>query len=132
MASSLDKLEFNLCGTSEIQCDECGGDMELINISDKYTALLRCERCKIINISDKYTALLRRERCKIGKTKDLDESLLKNNFNLTSRFCRCDENFCLMIRKVLYPSEYINGWKKFGETSLPPKNAYEGYHRSRL
>ena len=42
--------------------------MELINISDKYTALLRCERCKIINISDKYTALLRCERCKIGKT----------------------------------------------------------------
>ena len=73
MASSLDKLAFSLCGTSEIQCDECGGDMELKNISDKYTALLRCERCKI------------------RKTKDLDESLLKKNFNLTSRFCRCDE-----------------------------------------
>ena len=45
VASSLDKLTSNLSGTSEIQCDECGDDMELINISDKYTALLRCERC---------------------------------------------------------------------------------------
>ena len=33
MASSLDKLASNLCGTSGIQCDKCKGNMELINIS---------------------------------------------------------------------------------------------------
>ena len=33
MASSLDKLESNLCGTSGIQCDKCKGNMELVNIS---------------------------------------------------------------------------------------------------
>ena len=33
MASSLDKLASNLCDTSEIQCDKCKGNMELINIS---------------------------------------------------------------------------------------------------
>ena len=30
MTSSLDKLASNLCGTSEVQCDKSGDDMELI------------------------------------------------------------------------------------------------------
>ena len=29
-----------------------------------------------------------------------------------------------MIRKGVYPCEYMDGWKKFEETSLPPKNAF--------
>ena len=29
-----------------------------------------------------------------------------------------------MIRKGVYPYEYMNGWKKFEETSLPPKDAF--------
>ena len=29
-----------------------------------------------------------------------------------------------MTRKGVYPCEYIDGWKKFEETSLPPKDAF--------
>ena len=68
MASSLDKLASNLCGTSGIQCDKCKGNMELINIPRDYIALLGCERCIT------------------KKTKVLDEGALKKNFNHTSRF----------------------------------------------
>ena len=46
MESSLHKLAGNLCGTSEIQCNNCKGNMELVNISGKYIALLKCKRCK--------------------------------------------------------------------------------------
>ena len=46
MASSLDKLASNLCDTREIQCDKCEGDIELVNISSKYIALLECKRHK--------------------------------------------------------------------------------------
>ena len=46
MASGLDKLASNLCGTSGIQCDKCKGNIELINISDEYIASLRCGGCK--------------------------------------------------------------------------------------
>ena len=106
MASSLDKLASNLCGTSGIQCDKCKGNMELINISGNYIASLGCERCRT------------------KKTKDLDKGALKKNFNHTSRFSECDEKFCLMIRKGVYPYEYMDGWKKFEETSLPPKDAF--------
>ena len=106
MASSLDKLASNLCGTSGIQCDKCKGNMELINISGNYIASLGCERCRT------------------KKTKDLDKGALKKNFNHTSRFWGCDEKFRLMIRKGVYPYEYMHSWKKVGETGLPPKGAF--------
>ena len=44
MASNLGKLTSNLCGTSEIQCDKCKGNMELINFSGDYIASLECVR----------------------------------------------------------------------------------------
>ena len=106
MASSLHKPASNLCGTSGIQCDKCKGNMELINISGDYIALLGCKRCRT------------------KKTKDLDEGVLKTNFNHTSRFWGCDEKFPLMIQKGVYPHTYMDGWKKFEETSLPPKDAF--------
>ena len=106
MASSLDKLASNLCCTSGIQCDKCKGNIELINISADYIASLGCERCRS------------------KKTKDLDEGELKKNFNHTSRFWGCDENFRLMIREGVYPYEHMDGWKKFEETSLPRNDGF--------
>ena len=106
MASSLEKLTSNLWGTSGIHCDKCKGNMELIKISGDYIASFGCERCRT------------------KKTKDLGEEVLKKNFKHTSRFWECDEKFRLLIRKDAYPYEYMDGWKKFEETSLPPKDAF--------
>ena len=106
MASSLDKLASNLCGTSGIQCDKCKGNMELINISGDYIASFGCKRCKT------------------KKTKDPGKDALKKNFNHTSRFWGCDEKFRLTIRKGVYPYEYMDGWEKFEEAGLPPKDAF--------
>ena len=91
MASSLEKLASNLCVTSEVKCDKCRDDMELVNISDKYTALFGCKKRRI------------------KKTKDVDQRLLKKNFNHTSRFLECDEKFCLIVQKGLYPYKYMDG-----------------------
>ena len=98
MASSLDKLASNLCGTSEIHCNKCKVNMELINIFSDYIASLGCERCRT------------------KKTKDVGEDVLKNNFNHTSRFWGCDEKLHLMIRKGVYPYEYMDDWRRFEET----------------
>ena len=46
MGSGLDKLESNLCGTSEVKYDKCRGDIELIKTSNEYTAFFECERCR--------------------------------------------------------------------------------------
>ena len=103
MVSSLDKLASNLCSTSCNQCDKCKGNMELKNISGSYITSFGCEICRT------------------KKTKDLGEEVLKKNFKHTSRFWECDEKFRLLIRKDAYPYEYMDGWKKFEETSLPQK-----------
>ena len=94
MASSLDILASNLCGTSGIHCDKCKGNMELINISGDYIASLGCERCRT------------------KKTKELGEEVLKKIFNHTSRIWGCGEKFRLTIRKSVYPYEYMDGWEK--------------------
>ena len=90
MASSLDKLASNLCGTSGIQCDKCKGNMELINISGDYIASFGCKRCQT------------------KKTKELNDGVLKKNLNHTSRLLGCDEKFRLMIRRCLPIRIY--GW----------------------
>ena len=46
------------------------------------------------------------------------------NFNHTSRFWGCGEKFRLMIQKAVCPCEYMDGWKNFEETSLPPKDVF--------
>ena len=52
------------------------------------------------------------------------DGLLKKNFNYTNRLWGCDEKFRLMIRKGVYPYEYMDGWEKFAETPLSPKDAF--------
>ena len=75
MASSLDKLASNLCGTSGIQCDKCKGNMELINISGDHIASLWCERCRT------------------KKTKDLGEGALNRTLNTPVSFGNVMKNF---------------------------------------
>ena len=71
-----------------------------------------------------YIASLGCERCRTKKTKDLVEGGLKKNFNHTSIFWGCNKKLRLMIRKGVYPYEYMAGWEKFEETGLPPKDAF--------
>ena len=41
------------------------------------------------------------------------------------KFCNGDLNkFVMLLRKVVYPYEYMNSWERFNETSLPPKKDF--------
>ena len=41
------------------------------------------------------------------------------------QFCNEDINkFVLLLRKGVYPYEYMDSWEKFNETSLPDKNTF--------
>ena len=65
-------------------------------------------------------------RCKeCGKrcSKLINEAI--KNFPITYQFCKGDLNkFVLLLRKSVYPYEYMNIWEKFDETLIPPKEAY--------
>ena len=51
--------------------------------------------------------------------KDFNKELI-NRFSSTCNFCKGDINkLMLLLRKGVYPYEYIDSWEKFDETSLP-------------
>ena len=46
-------------------------------------------------------------------------------FANTFEFCNGDTNkFILLLRKGVYPYEYMDSWERFNETSLPDKKAF--------
>ena len=56
-----------------------------------------------------------------------DEKLKETFFN-AYKFCNNDKNkFILLLRKSVYPYEYVNDWKIFSETSLPEKEDFYSY-----
>ena len=50
---------------------------------------------------------------------------LNKRFPNTYRFCNGDVNeFVLLLRKGVYPNEYMNRWKKFNEASILDKEVF--------
>ena len=50
---------------------------------------------------------------------------LNKKFPSIYQFCNADINkFVLLLRKGVYPYEYIDGWERFNETSLLDKQAF--------
>ena len=50
---------------------------------------------------------------------------LIKKFPNTYQFCNEDVNkFVLLLRKGVYPYEYMDSWEKFNETLLPDKEAF--------
>ena len=57
--------------------------------------------------------------CNKNYQRKFDEKLKERFFN-THKFYNDDNNkFILLLRKVIYPYEYMDDWEKFNETSLP-------------
>ena len=63
------------------------------------------------------------KECKKSYTKVANESI--KNFPTLYKFCNGDLNkFFLLLRKGIYPYEYMDSWEKFNETELPPKKYF--------
>ena len=61
--------------------------------------------------------------CKKNFEKDFNKELIKR-FGNTYEFCKGDNNkFVLLLRKGVYPYEYMVSWERFDETLLPDKKA---------
>ena len=63
--------------------------------------------------------------CKKNYQQKFDENLKERFFN-TYKFSNHDNNkIILLLRKNVYPYEYMDDWEKINETSLPgKKNSY--------
>ena len=63
--------------------------------------------------------------CKKNYEKDKDDKELIKKFANTYNFCDNDLNkFILLLRKGVYPYEYMDNWERFNETSLPNKESF--------
>ena len=62
--------------------------------------------------------------CKQYYEKDFNKELMKR-FASTYEFCNKNLNkFILLLRKGVYPYEYIDNWERFNETLLPSKESF--------
>ena len=104
IASSLDSLMNNLAGVSGIPCNECRESCEITHID--YVAHGKCRNC--------YSGYSKHQLNKYFIFDDFDNLRVGHN----------DEQFRLLLRKGVYPYEYMTSWDKFKETKLPPKEAF--------
>ena len=65
-------------------------------------------------------------KCKeCGKRCSKSKNGLVGKFPRMYQFCNGDVNkFVLLLRKGVYPYEYMDSWERFNETSLPPKKSF--------
>ena len=101
MSTSLSKLVNNL---SEIYSKKC---------RDKNTAFKGLKNKLFYNCKE----------CRKKQLKPINGLIKK--FPNTYKFCNNDINkFILLLRKGVYPYEYMDSWERFNETTLPNKKAF--------
>ena len=106
MSSSLSKLVDNLSERiHNNKCADCKSSLDYIKTKNE-KLILECYNCK------------QRYRKKFNK------ELIKR-FASTYEFCNNDLNkFVLLLRKGVYPDEYVDNWERFSEISLPSKEDF--------
>ena len=103
MATSLSKLVDNL--TEGIHNDKCKSNLCYMKVMDK-KLIFSCFDCK------------KNYRKEINKE-------LRERFASTYKFCNNYINkFIMLLRKGVYPYEYMDGWDKCNETSIPSKESF--------
>ena len=106
LLSSLPKRVYNLSeGIHNNKCADCKSNLDYIKTKNE-KLILECYNCK------------QRYRKKFNKE-------LVKRFASTYEFCNNDLNkFVLLLRKGVYPYEYVDNWERFSEISLPSKEDF--------
>ena len=107
MAMPQSRLTDNLSeGIHNNKCVDCESNLDYVRITKNEKLILECFNCK------------QRYRKKFNK------ELIKR-FASTYEFCNNDlSKFFLLLRKGVYPYEYMDNWERFNETSLPSKESF--------
>ena len=106
MSTSLSKLVDNLSeGLHNNKCLNCKSCLDYMKTKNK-KLILKCFNCKQ------------------NYEKDFNKELIKRFAN-TYEVCNGNLNkFILLLRKGVYPYEYMDNWEKIDEASLPNKESF--------
>ena len=106
MSASLSKLVDNLSeDLHNDECKDCKSYLDYMTTKDE-KLIFRCFSCKK------------------NYEKNFNKDLIQRFANIYE-FCNRDLNkFILLLRKGVYPYEYMNSWQRFDGTSLPDKEAF--------
>ena len=107
MSSSLSKLVDNLSeGIHNNKCADCESCLDYVPSTKNEKLIFKCFNCE-----------------QYYKRK-INKDLIKT-FVSTYEFCNKDLNkFILLLRKGVYPYEYMDSWERFNKTSLPRKEDF--------
>ena len=105
MSSSLSNLVDNLSeGLHSDNCTDCKSCLDYMTTKDEQL-IFKCFECKK------------------NYKKDFNKGLIQRFANIYE-FCNEDNKFILLLRKGVYPYEYMDSWGRFNETSFPDKEAF--------
>ena len=106
MSTSLSRLVDNLSeGLYNNRCVDCKSCLDYMKTKDD-KLIFRCFSCKK------------------NYEKDFNKELIKMFANIY-KFCNNDlHRFIMLLRKRVYPYEYMDTWDKFDETSLPDEKSF--------
>ena len=92
-------------GLQNDECKDCKSYLDYVTIKDNQL-IFRCFSCKK------------------NYGKDFNKELIQKFANIYE-FCNGDlNNFILLLRKRVYPYEYMDNWERFNEILLPNKEAF--------
>ena len=111
MSTSLSELGDNTSGIfNSIECKSC---IEKIKINSE---------CCYVGLKNN-RLIYKCKECKEEWKRPLNK--LIESFPSIYQFCNGNLNkFVMLLRKGVYPYEYMDSWEKFDETVLPPKKAF--------
>ena len=119
MVTSLSNLFNSLSEGNEREFEHDDKKCETCGIKHKYCkCFLEYKNFKNDLIEYKHLT------CNKSFQRKFNEKLKERFFN-TYKFSSYDNNkFILLLRKGVYPYEYMDDWKKFNETTLPEKEDF--------
>ena len=102
----------------------------LSNLVDNLSEWLHSDKCTNFKpYLDYITAkdeqlIFRCFECKNNYEKNFNKELIKRFANIYEFWNKGINKFMLLLRKAVYPYEYMDTWERFNETSLPDKEAF--------
>ena len=105
-------------------------DKSLSNLVDNLSEGLHSDKCTDCKsyldymITKDDQLIFRYFACKNNYKKDFNKELIKRFANIYEFWNEDINTFILLLRKGVYPYEYMDSWERFEETSLPNKAFY--------